>query len=199
MLKILNVMISKPKALVYVLIGGLIGYLYLQGLFYKKAYNRAQDTSATLEEELNEKVVLTNNLMISLKRYEDGTVKRIRKFVPPEARIVRTVTRKEDGTDGTERITITRRGFTFSPGVGVTFDPRRRTPVVMFSPKFYFWSRLGVIANASHLGLGIGVSRYLDDAFFIWRPKNLEAFISYQPILFNKDSSKWWAGFRITL
>jgi hypothetical protein len=97
--------------------------------------------------------------------------------------------------DGAEEIIVKNKGLTFRPGFGMDYTGVGLQPRLDF--KFAYWDRWGAIAGGSYNGIGLGVSRRLDD--IIWRKmQNLEAFLGYNFITFDGRKGKSGvAGLRV--
>lgn len=175
----------------------IIGVLYVYTKIQARTIQIWRDKVITLDEHLNKQVVISRGLLLEKTRDKEGKIVVRRRFVPPESKITITTERLEEtGDDGITAVRIRTRGLAFSPGIAVAYI---KTPLVMFSSKLFFWSRWGVIMNVNEKSFGFGISRYIDDAFFIWHPRNLEAFWSYHPVKFVTDAPRWYVGLRITL
>ncbi len=178
----------KNYIIIFLLVVVSIFYVYVK--IQLKINQKQQDKIETLDKNLQRVCTIANNLLIEKFRNSKGQVEVRRTYLPPEGKTTITISNKGDVAIKVKRI-----GFCFKPGIGVTWN---KHPLLL-STKFVYSSRLGLIVNGGYKTLGVGISRHLDDAFFGWRPQNLEAFISYHPQIFEKETQTWLVGLRLSL
>lgn len=183
-------MINRFKNYLIIILAVIIAIFYAYTKIQLKINQKQQDKIETLDENLQRVCTIADNLMIEKFRNSQGKVEVRRTYLPPEGKTTVTVTNKGDVT-----IKVKRVGFCFKPGIGLVWNKHP----LMLSTKIAYASRLGLIVNGGYKTLGIGISRHLDDAFFGWRPQNLEGFISYHPQIFEQGSQTWFIGLRLSL
>ena len=99
-----------------------------------------------------------------------------------------------DMGDGTI-VFIKDKGLCFKPGVG--FEYGSKGLQARIDAKVAYWKRYSGLVGGSKYGIGIGVSRHLDDVFW-FKPRGIEVFGSYN-IIRTLDLAPFTIGIRINL
>lgn len=196
-------MIQKLKTYLIVILASISVVFYAYIKIQQNVNQRQEDVTVTLEKNTLRVVDIANNLLVEKFRDKNGKVTVKRKYLPSEGKVTVTQT-----IDGKVTVKVKSFGLCFKPGIALSWyrQPAKSrlgteiVPAVMFSPKFAYAGRLGLIACVNHKTVGVGISRHMDDMFWIWRPQNLELFLSYHPITFDDvvlvGSQKWFIGLR---
>ena len=102
------------------------------------------------------------------------------------------ITKLLEQIDAPPIIDIKDKGFTLHPGFGFEVSPDGWSP--RLDLKFIYFKRWSALLGGSGLGVGVGVSRHLDDILW-FRPANVELFGQYN-FLPLKDKSIGTVGLR---
>lgn len=166
-----------------------IGWVYTNRL--ERSRNQMLEKINFLATDRDSQLTLTQGLMVELKRKGEG-VERKATFIPPEGKVV-VYTKKDSPKVYTK---VYNKGFTFRPGVGVTYWKQAR---LGFNSKLFYWGKYGVVMHVDGQAAALGVSRYVEDLIPYWRPKNVEIFVAYKVLTFTEQSGKLSIGVRISL
>jgi hypothetical protein len=154
---------------------------------------------AELAANLQAQITIRDNTIKILRRKPDGTTAAHQAFVPNEGGV--TVTHSTQPAQGSPIIKppagtpvdagsglvvyIKDKGFTSRPGFGVDFDGIKLRPYL--DMKFIYYKRYSVAAGGSSGGLGVSVSRHLDDVLF-FHPQNIELYLHYRVLRIGNSS-----------
>ena len=221
--KNLTRLIKNPRLAVEILlIGGLLvgGFAYNR---VKAKLANEVGSHEELAEGLQEEIRIRNGQTEILKK-ENGKVVYKNVYVPPEGSIIiqkkdhealivkyKELLKKLSIADASDQgeiqnqindvigqinstetnVIIKNKGLCFALGFGYEYvfslEPR-------IDAKIAYWNRYGIVTGISSYGLGIGISRQLDD--WLWfSPRNISIFMEHKPITFKHDK-KWVIGIR---
>ncbi|HET6456647.1 MAG TPA: hypothetical protein VFI02_19780 [Armatimonadota bacterium] len=97
------------------------------------------------------------------------------------------------GMESPGETVVENKGFVLRPGFGLEVGRRGVKP--RLDLKLAYWHRYSVLAGGSEYGLGVGASRHLDD--WVWlRPKNVEWYVEYKPLRFDRQDWIVTSGLR---
>lgn len=178
--KSLNLLISVLKyatqnhkeALIIVLIA-LVLYC---GYINKKKddqYVALQEKLISLPKEITKKIIIKNG-KADIAYREDGKIKNIKKYVPPEGSITIKETIISKDKTKTE-VKIKNKGFIFKPGMGILYSKK------LYPELDFKWAYLGRYSSTFGITtkfLGIGLTRHLDD-LLPFSPQNIEFQVMY--------------------
>lgn len=177
-----------------------------------------------LAADLREKITMANNELVRVSRDAEGKIVYKRVYVPPEGSVVITQKeeaalrakmaeladklakaiakgdateaerlRNEMGRAGDVDVKIKNKGFTLKPGFG--FDWANQGVKPRLDLKWAYWDRYSLLVGGSANGLGVDVSRHIDD--IMWgRPQNVEIFAGYKFFRFRPETTAWAGGLR---
>lgn len=200
-------MLAKAKNYLIIILAVIIALFYAYTKIQQKIHQNQEDTTVTLEKNTLKVCEIADNLLTTKYRDKNGNVKVTRQYIPPEGKV--TIKVDKESTD--VKVFVRDYGFCFTPGFSLSWYRQLAktrigteiVPAILFSPKLAYYKRYGLILNINHKTAGVGISRHLDDAFFLWHPQNLEAFVSYHPLTFQKvlliGEQRWFLGFRLSL
>lgn len=200
-------MLARAKNYLIIILAVIIAVFYAYLKIQQKIHQRQEDVTTTLEDNTLKVCEIADNLLTTKYRDKDGNVKVKRQYIPPEGK----VTIKVDKGSTDVKVSVRDYGFCFTPGFSLSWYRQlakskmgtELVPAILFSPKIAYYRRYGLILNVNNKTGGIGISRHLDDTLFLWHPQNLEAFVSYHPLTFQKvlliGEQKWFLGFRLSL
>jgi hypothetical protein len=183
-------MLERIKSYLMIFLAVIIVIFYAYTKIQQHINQKQQDKIETLDKNLIQLVEIAGNLLTEKYRNKDGSIGVRRTYIPPEGKVTVTQT-----ADNKVTVKIKKMGLCLKPGIGIVWN---KHPLLL-STKIAYLSRLGLIINGGYKTLGVGISRHLDDAFFGWKPQNLEAFISYHPMIFEQGSQRWFIGLRLSL
>ena len=144
-----------------------------------------------MEKNLNRLVDISRDSLRDVYK-KDGKVKVRTTFIPREGNV-----RVIEDKDGKVTVVKKTKGFTFRPGIAVYYaDDKARLDG---SVKVMYWNRLSLNVHGNNRGMGLSVSRYVDDLIPYWHPSNLEGFLQYRALKFSSGEATWIIGARITL
>ena len=167
----------------------LAGYLYRR---QERQLRESQTQYGILAESLQQQIVIKDNEIKVLKR-KNGKVETKVVYVPIESPIIIDYPIPTPLNPNPQPIMHYKlKGWCFKPGMGLAygldgFQGR-------LDAKVAYKDRLSMIVGGSLKGIGVGVSRHVDDILW-FRPSNLEVFVSYD-IIHKADVSPVLIGIR---
>lgn len=188
-------MTNRFKNYLIILLAVIIAIFYAYIRIERKIAQNREDKLAVLDTSIKKVCTIANGLLVEKYRNAQGKIEVKRTYIPPESRITVTVLNTGDTT-----IKFKTYGLCLEPGVSISGYWNPVNLELFFSPKIAYWSRYGLILNVNHHTFGAGISRHLDDMFFIYRPQNLEVFVTNQFIRYSSTvpSQTWLGGLRVS-
>ena len=173
----------------------LILALLVAGWMYRQKEQALEKVTAQygkLAENLQSQITIKDGELRILKRVGDKIV--IQKiYVPVEAPVTIDQPNPTPGNPNPEPVvTVKTRGTCFKPGVGVEVGSKGLQ--AHLDAKVGFWDRYSALVGGSRYGIGVGVSRHLDDILF-FKPKTVE-FFGFYSLLRATDMSPFTVGLR---
>lgn len=172
----------------------MVAALLVAGWAYNRKERQLEATNAQhaeLAANLQAQITMRDNTIKILRRRPDGTVTTHTVYVPGEGGA--TVTHSTQPAQGSSVVKppsgtpvdvgngiivyVKDRGFTSRPGFGFDYDGVKMRPYL--DMKFIYFKRYSMAAGGSSGGLGVTVSRHLDDVLF-FHPQNVEFYLHYR-------------------
>ena len=186
--------------------------------------NKIKEESSGLANNLRQQIILKNNQLEILTR-ENGKVTYRNVYVPPEGYVVikkedqealvkryqellknlqtageeeKTAIKKElerltKLINNPDQLVVKDKGFTFKPGMGV--DWANHGTKLRLDFKWAYFKRYSALFGGSENGIGLGVSRHLDDVLW-FHPNNLELLGAYNFFNFTSSAKTVVVGLR---
>ena len=183
-----NVRLTIELALIVALL--VAGWMYNRK---ERELDRVNAEHATLAANLQAQITIRDNTIKILRRKPDGTVTSHQVYVPNEGGSI--ITHSTQPAHGASIVNpppgnpvdvgngiivfIKDKGFTIRPGFGFDFDGIKLRPYL--DVKLIYYKRYSATAGGSSGGLGVTVSRHLDDILF-FHPQNVEFYLHYRVI-----------------
>lgn len=157
----------------------LIAAVLVAGWLYRRQERKLQDAReqyATLADNLQQQITIKDGEIQVLKRKGDKVVvKKI--YVPVEGPVVIQYVKPTPDNPNPDPILIVKtRGLCFRPGIGLEMGSKGLQG--RLDAKWGYWGRYSGLVGGTKYGLGIGVSRHVDDVLW-FKPRNTEVFVQY--------------------
>lgn len=164
--RIISFAYSKPKEMVILLLLLLLGLLFLR-LSYEKVKNHELTAKIDGMPKDTKQIVTIQKSRVIVKWKESPTeVKYVEKYLPPEGKV--EIITKENEPNKSPEVKIKDWGFTAKLGGGVVYSGKLEP---LLDLKWFYWRRYGLTLGATRQGIGIGITRHVDD---VLRFQNIE-------------------------
>lgn len=172
----LKTLFLKPRLFIELL---LVAFIIVTGWLYNKKSQELVEAKAQygqLADNLNKEITVKDGAIEILQRQKDK-VKYELVYLPPEGWFKISFPKPTAANPNPDPIIESKtKGMCLKSGLGLEIG--NKGIQAHLDLKTAYWGRYSAIVGGSRYGLGIGVSRHLDD--ILWgKPKNIEFFGAY--------------------
>ncbi len=173
-IKILSFVYRKPKETAIIILALLLAVTLLKLKHTQEKSYIMQAKTQELPKDTKQVVTIYKNKVIIKWREGPTKIEYRERYLPPEGKV--EIITKENEPNKPPEVKVKDWGFTANLGGGVVYSGKFEP---MLDLKWFYWKRYGLTLGVTRQGVGLGVSRHLDDVFLL---RNSEICVLY----FNK-------------